>query len=71
MVQQEFEGTNPSSTIFDKRIWKVKHVAEYLDCSVKTVYEKARLNEIPSIKKGKFRYFIPQEVENWLLEGDL
>jgi excisionase family DNA binding protein len=58
-------------TIFDiqiKKIWRIPEVAEYLGCSKKTVYEKARLGIIPSIKKGKFRYFIPSEVENWLLE---
>ena len=60
-----------SCSLFDKKIWKVKHVAAYLDCSIKTIYEKARLGQIPSIKKGKFRYFIPQEIENWLLEGNL
>jgi excisionase family DNA binding protein len=56
--------------IFDKRIWKVSDVASFLGCSVKTVYKKAALGEIPSIKKGKFRYFVPLDVENWLLEGD-
>lgn len=60
-----------SGALFDKKIWKVKHVAAYLDCSQKTIYEKARLGNIPSIKKGKFRYFIPHEIENWLLEGNL
>jgi len=57
--------------VFDiqiKKIWRISEVAEYLGCSKKTVYEKARLGIIPSIKKGKFRYFIPSEVENWLLE---
>ncbi len=62
--------------LFDKRIWKIGDVAEYLGCSKKTIYKKVTPKEIPkgmripSFKKGKFRYFIPSEVENWLLEGD-
>ena len=54
----------------EKSVWKVQDVADFLGYSKKTVYIKAASGDLPSFKKGKFRYFIPLEVENWLLEGD-
>ena len=57
--------------LFDKRIWRIIDVAEYLQLSVKTVYNKTSRGEIPFIKKGKTLYFRPEEIENWLLEGNL
>lgn len=57
--------------IFDKRIWRIADVAEYLQCSVKTIYNKTSKGEIPHIKKGKVLYFNPVEIENWLMEGNL
>ena len=59
------------NTLFDKRIWRIIDVAEYLQCSVKTIYNKTSRGEIPFIKKGKVLYFRPEEIENWLLEGNL
>ena len=57
--------------LFDKRIWRVKDVAEFLDCSQGHVYNLASDEKIPKVKKGKFLYFIPNEILNWILEGDL
>jgi excisionase family DNA binding protein len=57
--------------IFDKRIWRIIDVAEYLQLSVKTIYNKTSRSEIPHFKKGKVLYFRPEEIENWLLEGNL
>jgi predicted DNA-binding transcriptional regulator AlpA len=54
--------------INEKTIWKVDDVAEFLSCSKKHIYELSRLGKIPSIKKGKFRYYVPSDIENWLLE---
>lgn len=59
--------------LFDnqKKIWNVSDVAGFLDCSVKTIYNKTSKGEIPHYKKGKFLYFRPEEIENWLMEGNL
>ena len=56
--------------LFDKRIWRIIDVADYLQLSVKTVYNKTSRGEIPHIKKGKVLYFRPEEIENWVLEGN-
>lgn len=52
------------------KFWRIKDVAKFIGCSEKHIYELARKGEIPSFKKGKFRYFIPEEVEEWLVQGN-
>lgn len=59
------------NNIFDKKIWRIEDVAEYLQISVKTIYNKTSKSEIPYIKKGKILYFRPEEIESWVLEGNL
>ena len=56
--------------IFDKRIWKVSDVARVLGCSSGHIYNLASRDEIPRIKKGKFLFFIPEEVLEWIFKGD-
>lgn len=56
--------------LFDKRIWRVSDVAEYLGVSEGHIYNLCSRREIPFVKKGKLLYFIPKEVENWLLQGN-
>ena len=58
-------------TLFDKKIWRINDVAQFLQCSVKTIYNKTSKGEIPYIKKGKTLYFRPDDIENWLMEGNL
>ncbi len=66
------ESVNTSSTpLFDKKIWRINDVAEFLQLSVKTIYNKTSKDEIPHIKKGKTLYFRPDDIENWVLEGNL
>jgi excisionase family DNA binding protein len=36
-----------------KRLLNVREAAEYLDLDVDTVYKKARLRELPSVKVGR------------------
>lgn len=57
--------------IFNKRIWRVRDVAEFLNCSIGHVYNLTSDEKIPKVKKGKFLYFIPEDILNWILEGDL
>ena len=60
-----------NNSLFDKRIWRIKDVAIYLQLSVRTIYNKTSKGEIPHKKKGKTLYFYPEEIENWVLEGNL
>jgi len=56
--------------LFDKKIWRVKDVAKFLGCSIGHIYNLVSDEKIPKIKKGKFVYFIPEVILNWVLEGD-
>ena len=56
--------------IFDKRIWRVKDVASVVGCSEGHVYNLASQDEIPKVKKGKFLFFVPEEILEWILKGD-
>ncbi|MBK22463.1 MAG: hypothetical protein CME70_00540 [Halobacteriovorax sp.] len=57
-------------SIFNKRIWRINDVAIFLQCSVGHVYNLCSNDEIPKIKKGKFLFFIPEEIQEWVLQGD-
>ena len=56
--------------VFDKRIWRVKDVANVVGCSQGHIYNLASQDEIPKVKKGKFLFFIPEEILEWILKGD-
>ena len=58
------------SDIFDKRIWRVGDVAKVVGCSEGHIYNLASQDEIPKVKKGKFLFFVPEEVLEWILKGD-
>ena len=58
------------ANVFDKRIWRVKDVAEVVGCSKGHVYNLAHRDEIPRVKKGKFLFFVPEEILEWILKGD-
>lgn len=55
--------------LFDKKIWRTKDVASYLSCSVSHIHNLNSKKQIPSVKKGKFLYFIPDVIQDWLLLG--
>ncbi len=57
--------------LFDKKIWRIDDVASALQLSKKTIYNKTSKGEIPHYKKGKILYFRPDEIEDWLMEGNL
>lgn len=64
------ETSERSPVLFDKRIWRVKDVADFLNCSIGHIYNLTSDEKIPKIKKGKFLYFIPEKIQLWVLEGD-
>ncbi len=66
----EIESNN-ISPLFNKKIWRITDVAEFLQCSMKTIYNKTSKGEIPHIKKGKLLYFRPDEIESWVMEGNV
>ena len=57
-----------SEQLFDNQIWRVKNVADYLRCSVKHIYNLTYRGEIPFYKKGKFLFFIPEEIQFWIIK---
>ena len=59
------------SELFDKRIWRISDVALFLQCSVRTIYNKTSKGEMPHIKKGNTLYFRPEAIESWVIEGNL
>lgn len=43
-------------------LWKSDHVARLLNIPVKTVRAKTRTGEIPSVKIGKHRRYVPAQI---------
>ena len=70
MLKIQDGGSIPTSSLFDKRIWRVDDVAKFLGCSKGHIYNLSSDEKIPKIKKGKFLFFIPSEVLEWLLQGE-
>ena len=56
--------------LFNKRIWRIDDVAQFLGCSKGHIYNLSSDEKIPKIKKGKFLFFVPSEILEWVLEGD-
>ena len=57
--------------LFDKRIWRVSDVAKFLDCSIGHIYNLCSDEKIPKRKKGKFLFFVPSEILEWIVKGDI
>lgn len=53
--------TNNDDTIFD-----VQGLADYLRVSIKWVYERTHLNEIPFLKVGGHLRFRKKDIDKWL-----
>jgi predicted DNA-binding transcriptional regulator AlpA len=56
--------------LFNKKIWRVGDVARFLGCTIGHVYNLASDEKIPKRKKNGFLFFVPEEILNWILEGD-
>ena len=73
MVEQiEDKGSEMGSSkaLFDKKIWSIKDVSEFLGLSTGTIYNKTSRRELPYRKRGNRLFFIPDEILNWIEEGD-
>lgn len=58
------------ASLFNKQIWRVNDVAKFLGCSVGHIYNLASDELIPKRKKRGLLFFVPDEILNWVLEGD-
>lgn len=56
--------------IFYKQIWRVDDVARFLGCSKGHIYNLCSDEKIPKRKRGKFLYFVPSEIFEWLIQGE-
>lgn len=63
-------GQQNAQELFHKKIWRVGDVARFLGCTVGHVYNLASDEKIPRRKKNGFLFFVPEEILNWVLEGD-
>jgi excisionase family DNA binding protein len=53
------------------RLWTVKQVASYLQCSAGHIYNLVCKKDIPYKKRGRILRFVPEEIYDWLNESDL
>ena len=58
------------SELFKKRIWRVDDVARFLECTKGHIYNLVSDEKIPKRKKGGLLFFIPEEILDWVYEGD-
>ena len=71
MLENQDGGEKSTSALFDNtKIWRVEDVAKFLGCSKGHIYNLVSDEKIPKIKKGKFLFFIPREILEWLLQGE-
>jgi len=59
-----------SGMLFYKKIWRVDDVAKFLGVTVGHIYNLASNEKIPKRKKRGILFFVPNEILNWVLEGD-
>ena len=52
-----------------EELWDITRVAEYLDVSERTVYNRVRSGDLPAIKVGRLWRIRPSDLERWLGGG--
>lgn len=70
MIKRDLMNEN-SSVILENQIWKIRDVANYTGYSLGTLYNLTSRSLIPFRKKRGKLFFIPDEIRNWIDEGDL
>ncbi len=53
-----------------KPFWTIHEAAYFTGFKVRTIYNKVSRKEMPYRKRGKRLFFIPNEIINWIDEGD-
>jgi excisionase family DNA binding protein len=59
----------PSSALFEKLVWTVSDVCEYLACSERHVRQLVAENRIPHANVGRLVRFSRDRVVTWFLNG--
>ena len=67
-MDETIDRDNPK--LFDKKIWKLEDVVSFTGFSKRTIYNKTSKDEIPHRKRGGKLFFLPQEIFDWIDEGD-
>lgn len=68
--EKKKEDEKSHDYLFSKKIWKVSDVASFLQCSIGHIYNLSSRDLIPKKKVGKFLFFCPKEVFEWIKTGD-
>ena len=75
LFEKEITGKNrlekDCSNLYKKKIWRVADVAIFMNVSKGHIYNLCYKSMIPKYKKGKCLYFIPDEILEWILQGEL
>jgi predicted DNA-binding transcriptional regulator AlpA len=56
--------------LFKKRIWTIEDVSLFTGFAKKTIWNKTSRREIPHRKCGNRLFFMPDEILNWIEEGE-
>ncbi|MEI6093578.1 MAG: helix-turn-helix domain-containing protein [bacterium] len=59
------------NNISSRGIWNVRDVAQFLSVSIGYIYNLKSKGKIPFRKRGKLLRFIPQEIFDWVNEGEI
>ena len=59
-----------SKTLFDKQIWTIDDFVTVTGIAKQTVYNKTSKDEIPHRKRAGKLFFLPEEIHDWIDEGD-
>jgi excisionase family DNA binding protein len=70
MLQTDFPSRAlvRSNEIVNKRLLNVREAAQYLGLQADTVYKKARLRELPSVKVGRALRFDVEALQRFIEE---
>ena len=69
VIKGKSEVTPTHAELFSKKIWRVDDVLAFTGLSKSTLMRYTSQKRIPHRKRGRL-YFIPQEIMNWIDEGD-
>ena len=64
------EVTLSHAELFKKQIWRVNDVMAFTGMGYSTLMRYTSQKRIPHRKRANKLYFIPQEIMNWIDEGD-
>ncbi|MGE3607988.1 MAG: helix-turn-helix domain-containing protein [Bacteriovoracaceae bacterium] len=69
-IEGKLEATPTHAELFSKKIWRVKDVQAFTGLGYSTLMRYTSQKRIPHCKRANRLYFIPQDIMNWIEEGD-